>query len=127
MREAKMLVEKRIQPRISTKLQVKYRLLDEGTRLHLVQDRMQQERVTHTVDISLGGAFVLLEEKLDLGSVLRLSIKLPEDDLTVTAYAQVTWTNRTGCGLHFWSMKDSDREILRGYLAEISSSSPLRN
>jgi c-di-GMP-binding flagellar brake protein YcgR len=123
MKEAKLLVEKRVYPRISAKLLVKYEILEDQKKIQTLHERKNFEKSTNTVDLSLGGAFVLLDERLALGSVLRLNIKFSEDNLSVSVYADVTWANETGCGIRFWAMKDADMVILKSYLAKISVNS----
>ncbi len=121
MPEANMFVEKRIHPRISVKIPVKYRVIEDQKELETVFERKKREQTTRTLDVSLGGLYIVAEQVLNIGSILRLDISIPEKSSLISAFAEVVWSNETGGGLHFLAMKEDDVESLKNYLAHLSN------
>jgi c-di-GMP-binding flagellar brake protein YcgR len=120
MPEANMFVEKRVHPRVSIKIPVKYRIIEDQKELETVFERRKREQTTRTMDVSLGGLYIVAEQVLNVGSILRLDISLPERPALVSAFAEVVWANETGGGLHFLAMKEDDVEFLKNYLNKVS-------
>lgn len=121
MPEANMFVEKRVHPRVSVKIPVKYRVIEDQKELETVFERRKKEQTTRTMDMSLGGLYIVAETILNIGSILRLDISLPEKTSLISAFAEVVWSNETGAGLHFLAMKEDDVENLKNYLSKASS------
>jgi c-di-GMP-binding flagellar brake protein YcgR len=120
MPEANMFVEKRVHPRVSVKIPVKYRVIEDQKELETVFERKKKEQTTRTMDVSLGGLYIVADQILNVGSILRLDISLPEKSSLVSAFAEVVWANETGGGLHFLAMKEDDVDSLKNYLAKAS-------
>jgi c-di-GMP-binding flagellar brake protein YcgR len=120
MPEANMYVEKRVHPRVSVKIPVKYRVIEDQQELETVFERKKKEQTTKTMDMSLGGLYIVADQILNIGSILRLDISLPEKPSLVSAFAEVVWANETGGGLHFLAMKEEDVEALKAYLTKVS-------
>jgi c-di-GMP-binding flagellar brake protein YcgR len=118
MPDANMFVEKRIHPRISVKIPVKYRIIEDQKELETVFERKKKEQTTRTMDVSLGGLYIVADQVLNVGSILRLDISLPEKSSLISAFAEVVWANETGGGLHFLAMKEDDVEFLKNYLTK---------
>ncbi len=121
MPEANMFVEKRIHPRVSVKIPVKYRVIEDQKELETVFERKKREQTTRTMDVSLGGLYIVADQVLNIGSILRLDISIPERASLISAFAEVVWANETGGGLHFLAMKEDDAESLKNYLLNFSS------
>lgn len=121
MPEANMFVEKRVHPRVSVKIPVKYRVIEDQKEIETVFERKKREQTTRTMDVSLGGLYIVADQLLNIGSILRLDISLPEKTSLVSAFAEVVWANETGGGLHFLAMKEDDAESLKSYLLNVSS------
>jgi len=121
--EANMFVEKRIHPRVSVKIPVKYRVIEDQKEIESIFERRKKEQNTETVDVSLGGMYVVTEQIIQVGSILRLDISLPNKSGVISAFAEVVWANETGGGLHFLAMKEEDMESLKNYLSKSVSSS----
>src|SRR5579871_4322414 len=121
MPEANMFVEKRIHPRVSVKILVKYRVIEDQKELETVFERKKREQTTRTMDVSLGGLYIVADQVLNIGSILRLDISIPERASLISAFAEVVWANETGGGLHFLAMKEDDAESLKNYLLNFSS------
>jgi c-di-GMP-binding flagellar brake protein YcgR len=122
MPEANMYVEKRIHPRVSVKIPVKFRVIEDQKEIETVFERRKKEQTTQTMDVSLGGLYIVADQILNVGSILRLDISIPEKNSMVSAFAEVVWSNETGGGLHFLAMKEEDVEFLKGYLTKASES-----
>ncbi len=120
MPEANMFMEKRIHPRVSVKIPVKYRVIEDQKELETVFERKKKEQTTRTMDVSLGGLYIVADQILNVGSILRLDISLPEKSALISAFAEVVWANETGGGLHFLAMKEDDVEFLKNYLIKNS-------
>jgi c-di-GMP-binding flagellar brake protein YcgR len=120
MPEANMFVEKRIHPRVSVKIPVKYRVIEDQKELETVFERKKREQTTRTMDVSLGGLYIVADQILNIGSILRLDISIPEKSSLISAFAEVVWANETGGGLHFLAMKEDDAESLKTYLVNVS-------
>jgi c-di-GMP-binding flagellar brake protein YcgR len=121
MLEADMLAEKRGFPRISVKIAVKYRVIEDEVEIKSVFERRKKEQNTETIDISLGGLYIVAVQALTVKSILRLDISLPGTKGTLTAFAEVMWSNETGGGVRFLTMKEEDSASLKAYLDSISS------
>src|SRR5580658_9723114 len=121
MPEANMFMEKRIHPRVSIKIPVKFRVIEDQKELETVFERKKKEQTTRTMDVSLGGLYIVADQILNVGSILRLDVSLPEKSSLISAFAEVVWANETGAGLHFLAMKEDDVETLKGYLTQASS------
>lgn len=122
MPEANMYVEKRIHPRVSVKIPVKFRVIEDQKEIETVFERRKKEQTTQTMDVSLGGLYIVADQLLNVGSILRLDISVPEKNGLVSAFAEVVWSNETGGGLHFLAMKEEDVEFLKGYLTKATES-----
>jgi c-di-GMP-binding flagellar brake protein YcgR len=120
MPEANMFMEKRIHPRVSVKIPLKYRVIEDQKELETVFERKKKEQTTRTMDVSLGGLYIVADQILNVGSILRLDISLPEKSVFISAFAEVVWSNETGGGLHFLAMKEDDVEFLKNYLIKNS-------
>jgi len=112
MPEASQSPERRLHPRTSLKIPVKYRVIE-------AQDRNRNEKNSHTMDICLGGLYLLSDHALEIDSVIRMDFTLPKVSQMISAYAKVIWSNNTGGGLQFESMKEADEEALKKYLSRI--------
>lgn len=121
MPEANMFVERRVHPRVSVKIPVKYRVIEDQGELATVFERKKKEQTTRTMDVSLGGLYLVADQLLNIGSILRLDISLPEKTSLISAFAEVVWSNETGGGLHFLAMKEEDVEALKSYLSKASN------
>jgi len=123
MPDANMFVEKRAHPRISAKIHVKYRLIEDQKEIDSVFELRKREQTSQSMDLSLGGLYLVSEQLLNVGSILRLDLSLPGQSDPLSAFAEVVWANPTGGGLRFLAMKEKDREALKAYLNRLTVSS----
>ncbi len=118
MPDANMFLEKRVHPRISVKIPVKYRVIEDQKEIETVFERKKREQTSQTMDVSLGGLYLVADQVLNVGSILRLDISLPGHSVMISAFAEVVWSNETGGGLHFLAMKEEDVDSLKNYLSQ---------
>ena len=64
--------------------------------------------VTHTANVSLGGAFLLTGEKPPLGTKLVLQLSLPSQKEMVEVGATVRWIDIGGIGVQFDGLRARD-------------------
>jgi len=113
-----MFLEKRVHPRVSVKIPVKYRVIEDQKEIETVFERKKREQSSQTMDVSLGGLYLVADQVLNVGSILRLDITLPQNSHLISAFAEVVWSNETGGGLHFLAMKEEDVDSLKNYLSQ---------
>ena len=116
MPEAKMYLDKRVYPRFPVQLPVLYQVLEEAGKSESVSEWRKKARQANTLDMSLGGVGITVDQKLSLGSVLRLDITLPGSPKPLTIFAEVVWTAPEKAGLHFLMVKDEDVALLKACL-----------
>lgn len=115
MPRAKISTERRSNPRFSIKVPVKYRLAGHGEMLS-VDEWRKSEKNAVTLDLSLGGMQIVVEESLKMGSLLKFNIYLLDKKNVIEVYAKVAWANQTGTGLKFLMIKSEDAEHLKSFL-----------
>ncbi len=116
--DANMFIEKRVHPRVTLKIPVKYRVIEDQKEIENVHERKINVLTSHTFNVSLGGLYLVPDHVLNVGSVLRMDITLPEISDMFSVYAEVVWTNDTGAGLHFEAIKEEDLDTLKEYLSQ---------
>ena len=121
MPEGKLFVEKRAHPRYAVTLTVKYRLIEDRGEIEKILERRNQKLDSKTLDISLGGMYLVSREKLNLQSILNVELTLPGDTTPFSVFSEVVWNNETGAGLHFITIREPDLERLKAYLDKRSS------
>jgi hypothetical protein len=121
MPDANIFMERRVHPRISVKIPVKYRFVEDRKEIENVLEQRKKDRNAHVLDISLGGMHILADQPLTAGSILNFEIDLPGRPEALSAFAEVVWANEAGGGLHFLSMNNEDLEFLKVYLKKASS------
>jgi c-di-GMP-binding flagellar brake protein YcgR len=115
MLKAKITMERRGSPRISIKIPVKYRLERDEKVLKSIDDWRQAETNAYTLDVSLGGMQIAVDQSLKEGDVLQFDIPLLNKSKKVSVYANVIRTGRKSAGLQFLMMKDDEREALKAF------------
>ncbi|HUO56582.1 MAG TPA: PilZ domain-containing protein [bacterium] len=116
MPEAKLFVEKRAHPRFAVTLAIKYRLIEDRNEIQKILERRNQKLDSRTLDLSLGGMYLVSREKLNLQSILNVEMTLPGETTPFSVFAEVVWNNETGVGLHFITIREPDLERLKAYL-----------
>ena len=120
MPEGNLFVEKRTHPRVSVKIPVKYRVVEDLAGIQSIIEMRKSEANTQSLDISLGGMYIVSEQLLGVGSILHLDISIPEKTKRLAAFGEVVWSKGSGAGLHFMMIKHEDLEALSAFLDEVS-------
>ena len=118
MPNASIVVNKRVHPRLSLKIPVNYRLIEDLEEIKTVRKGKKNGQASQTMDMSLDGLYLVADSIPKVGSVLWLDIKLPDQSSVIAAYAEVIWSNDSGGGLHFEVIQEENLEILRNYLSQ---------
>ena len=116
MPEAKLFVEKRTNPRLSIKIPVKYHQVDNQMEMANIQEWQKKEQNAYTLDVSLGGLHIVVDQPLKVGTIHQFDIYLLENKDCVCPYAEVIWSNPTNSGLKFLMMASEDVEELKNFL-----------
>ena len=120
MPEGNLFVEKRAHPRVSIKIPVKYRVVEDLAGIQSIIEMRKTEAHTESLDISLGGMYIVSDQPLGVGSILHLDITLLGRERRLTAFGEVVWSKDSGAGLHFMMIKHEDLEALSAFLEESS-------
>lgn len=119
MPSANLLLEKRVYPRMSLNIPIKYRIIEDQKEISSFLDRSNNKgQTSQTKDVSLDGLYLIADHVPEVGSVLLLDITLPNVSQVISSYAEVVWSNDTGGGLHFEVIKEEDFDILKNYLSQ---------
>lgn len=121
MPEAYLQKEKRVDPRISIKIPVIFRVIDDQEEIETLFERKRKEKHTHTLNISLGGMSIVAGEALKDQSILSLDILISGSEKILKAIAEVVWSNEMGGGIRFLTMNEDDIETLKDYLDKAAS------
>ena len=122
MNDANLFIEKRRDPRVDIKIPVKYSSSGNNSVSLNPPEKQKEEQSAQTLNLSLGGMYLVTEKRMDVGSVLYLDITLPDHPKHLSASAQVLWAFEKGGGLRFLTMKAEDAEALKGFLEKFSPS-----
>lgn len=89
-------VEKRAHPRFKFKIPVKYRVIEGQKETNAEPERKINYQTSQTMDVSLGGFYMITNQAPSIGSILRVEITLPGISGEISAFAEVVWTNKNG-------------------------------
>lgn len=121
MPEGTIFVEKRAHRRISIKLPVEYRVIDDPKELDSLGERKKlKEKATYCKDISVGGLFIVADQLFTIGSTLRLDISMREISTCISVFAEIIWANETGGGLKILAIKEDDKKTLKEFIEKIA-------
>ena len=82
--------------------------------------------LTKMANVSTGGAFILTESLHPVGTPLNIRFRLPDDDASIEATAEVIWTykqpggsspNASGMGVRFMEIRPEDEERISDFVA----------
>ena len=132
--------DKRNHPRVTIKLRVDAKVLDENLKIDIMAGNgypdLDQEslaltkprrgrQTSHTHDISAGGLRLNAKdlESLEHGSTLELDVHLPGERRVVKVLAEVMWADKSQdspvAGLRFAALEDEGLRRLREYLEKL--------
>ena len=122
MPDANMFLERRTHPRVSIKIPVKYQVEDDKIVLKKIDEWRESEKNGFTLNLSLGGMHLMVDQPLAVGSILNFEVFLLDKLHVVSIFAEVVWANKEGAGLHFLMMKPAEMDALKAFLDKASSS-----
>ena len=88
--------------------------------------------LSRIVNISTGGAFICHPDIKPIGTLLKISFKLPLDSHPIETDAQVTWSYKqagkakpssTGMGIKFLKISPDDQKRIENYVEQLTNSS----
>jgi hypothetical protein len=123
MPEANMHLDKRVYPRFSVKLPIQFNVVEDEKKIPGAEKKAGNGGNTHTLDVSLGGMNISLDQPLKLGTIVRVDFSLPEspDPEPLTFFAEVAWASPKGAGLQFIMVNSDNEEKLKSYLEKVST------
>ena len=112
----KLKTDKRVNPRVPIKIPIKYRIMNEGGDFKGIEDWQKSEKSAYTLDMSLEGMRLAVDQPLPEGYVIKSVIYLLDNKTKISVYAEVAWAEPRGVGIHFLLMVNEEREALRVFL-----------
>jgi Tfp pilus assembly protein PilZ len=121
MPEAYLLKERRVHPRLAVEIPIIFRVLDDQEEINNTMEWHNYIKHRHTMDVSLGGMFIAVDQPLREGNILNLEISIPDTPDKLKAMAEVVWSSETGGGIRFLIMSEDDMKSLKTYLDKTAS------
>lgn len=116
MPEAYLYKERRVHPRVSVMIPISYSVMEAEKEIASALEERRMERHGHTLDVSLGGLFIMSEHPLKEGEILDIRITIPGLNNILSATTEVVWSNEKGGGVRFLRMKEEEMKTLKAYL-----------
>ncbi len=119
MPEGEILFEKRRHKRVSKKLKVQYRLLDDTEEEALMIQK--KKKTAESADISISGIQLICDERLENDSVIRIDIEI-ENKHPLSTFAEVRWVKKDETaekfrvGLEFLVIKEDHIRIIQSLM-----------
>jgi c-di-GMP-binding flagellar brake protein YcgR len=115
----KKKAERRNHPRHDVKIPVKFRCEKSEGIYKSLEDWRGIERHGFTLDLSLGGMSLVVDDPLQVGEVLRFDLYLLDKKEVVSLFGAVRWSNEKGVGLRFLGVKPEEMEALGEFLSKV--------
>ena len=119
MKNGEIFAERRAHPRYKVNFPVKYCFVDDKNDIKNILELSKKDSIALTRDISLGGMQITVEQPVNAGDILAFEIPLPGGSQTLSACAEVIWTNGNIGGLHFLIIGEEDLTALIAYLKKL--------
>lgn len=116
-----IFLEKRAEPRIPIRIPVKFMVLNDPNEINGVIEIERQNRSAFIMDLSMKGMSIVSQQTLIERKILCIDLSLNNYETFIRVFAQVVWTDETGGGLKFLSLKEEDTQFLRDYLNKSAS------
>jgi hypothetical protein len=123
MSDAYVTFDKRAFPRYPAHISVNFLVMKEHKEVRDIREMVQQKKMVHTVDASLGGMKFEANQDLAAGDILTLKFSIPTKSLPISAFAEVIWASTRGVGVHFLTIKEDDLKSLDVFLQSIPKGS----
>lgn len=131
MEKASLTFDKRRHPRLKIAIPVRYKVINQNEE---VQALLEHKRVTQegsSRDISADGLFMVGEQRLTMGDIIKIEVHLPESEIPIHAFSEVVWSadsglppGRHGSGLYFMALRDEDQQRMRQYVDRVLAEEP---
>jgi hypothetical protein len=121
MPEANLFLDKRQHSRVPVKIPIHFHLMEDSKEVKSIQELGARTKPGQTMDTSLGGMYIVADAALKPGDLLSLKISIPSKPIPLPAFAEVKWSNATGAGISFLSMKEADQKLLETYLKTVEA------
>jgi hypothetical protein len=110
--------KRKVQQRILAKIPIRYwGIRDEETEILFEQNL--EVKVSYSMNVSLGGIYLVTKEELPVESMVRLHLFLPSTPF-ISTLAKVLWTDKQGAGVCFVGMKPREVATLKEYLTQLA-------
>ena len=119
MHDAHLSLDRRVNPRVTTQIPVKFRLENNKKVLKSIEDWRKAEKNVHTFGVSLEGMSIDVEQPLKVGQILQFEVALPDRAKPLTLYAEVRWAEEHAAGLRFVLINTEDIEALKIHLGKV--------
>lgn len=82
-----------------------------------------QNAIAHSRDISEGGLCLIVEQPMESGKMLHLSLTLPGQSRRIDSFGKVAWSRKAMTqhhlvGVQFWEIKEADKSAILEYLRQ---------
>lgn len=111
--------EKRVHPRVSVRVPIKCRLMEDSMFIGSITERRKMEIRSQSMDMSLGGIRMTVDQNLEVGSVMSVQFSLDRDSSLFSAFAEVVWSDPEKCGVRFLAFKEQEMEAFKAALAKV--------
>ncbi len=122
MPEAYLQKDRRVNPRVDAIIPIVFRVLDDPKEIRSIRDRGKKEVHHPTLNVSLGGMYIVADQTLEQGNILSFDIPIPGVVKKLNAMAEVVWSNEMGGGIRFLAMKNNDLKTFKAYIDKASLS-----
>jgi hypothetical protein len=123
MENASLSFDKRRHPRLQLEIPVKYKLVNKSEEVLALMEHKRAVQTGASKDLSAQGLFLVSEQRLAQGDILKIYVHLPEEELPVCAFTEVIWSSdsglpagKHGSGLSFMALRDEDQQRMRQFV-----------
>ncbi len=123
MENAQLSFDKRRHPRIRISIPVKYKVINQSEEVLALLEQKRVTRSGDSKDVSAEGLFLISEQRLGKGDILKIEVLLPEETQPVKAFSEVVWISdsglplgRHGSGIFFMALRDEDSEKIKHFV-----------
>jgi hypothetical protein len=76
---------------------------------------------TRIKNLSLGGAFIALEERLPMATRVQVTFSIPNQEQAIEVGGQVRWSTESGAGIQFDGLRARDVWSLNKYFEDLDT------
>jgi hypothetical protein len=125
MENASLSFDKRRHPRIKIQIPVKFQVINRSEEVMALLEQKRIPRAGDSKDVSAEGLFLISEQHLAKGDILKIEVVLPEESHPVRAFSEVVWTSdegmpfgQHGSGIFFMALRDEDSEKIQRFVSK---------